>query len=211
MHRDGVRGNEVYASGLQADPVGDGPEHPGSRRGYGLMHPPARALHRVQVMLDDFRGHLRDLDLFMGGGCPQVGGGQVRAARARPPAREMRHRPIRVLAPGQVRALPPGCLPGFRFPRLPRCGFPSGGVRPGWSSIDGGSEDLPEFRDAGRSSLARRFSSSATRSASAAFWAASITMSWPCSAISASRAASSGLAVTGHHLPAIPSVIKTTR
>jgi hypothetical protein len=88
--------------------------------------------------------------------------------------------------------------------------LPGGGVRPGWSSIDGGSEELPEFRDAARSSLASRSSSSATRSASAAFWAASIAMSWPCSAISASRAASSGLAVTDHH-PGIPSVIKATR
>jgi hypothetical protein len=36
-------------------------------------------------------------------------------------------------------------------------------------------------------------------------------MSCPCSAISASRAASSGLAVTGHHHPGDLPVIKTTR
>jgi len=71
-----------------------------------------------------------------------------------------------------------------------------GGIRPAWSSSDGGNEELPEFRDAARSSLASLSSSSATRSASAAFCAASIAMSWPCSAISASPAASSGLKVT---------------
>jgi len=104
-----------------------------------------------------------------------------------------------------------GCLPGFRFPRLPGYGFPGGGIRPGWSSSDGGSEELPEFRAAARSSLASRSSSSATRAASTAFCAASIAMSWPCSAISASRAASSGLAVTDNHRPCIPSVIGATR
>jgi hypothetical protein len=36
-------------------------------------------------------------------------------------------------------------------------------------------------------------------------------MSCPCSAISASRAASSGLAVTDHHHPYIPTVIKPAR
>ena len=157
------------------------------------------------------RGQLRDLDLLMGGRHAQVGrGGQVRAARARP-LREMRHRPVRVLAPGQVRARRPRLL--ARVPPLPlaplRVG--GGGVRPGWSSSDGGSEELPEFRDAARSSLASRSSSSPTRTASAAFCAASNAMSWPCSAISASRAASSGLAVTDHHHPGTHLVIKATR
>lgn len=101
----------------------------------------------------------------------------------------------------------PGCLPGFR---LPRCGLPSGGVRPGRSSIDGGSEELPEFRDAARSSLASRSSSSATRVVSAAFCAASIAMSCPCSAISASRAPSSGLTITDRHHPVTSSVINAT-
>ncbi|HEY1004941.1 MAG TPA: hypothetical protein VGD83_35435, partial [Streptosporangiaceae bacterium] len=48
-------------------------------------------------------------------------------------------------------------------------------VRPGWSSSDGGSEELPEFRDAARSSRSIRADSSAfaassspTRAASAA-------------------------------------------
>ena len=95
----------------------------------------------------------------------------------------------------------------FPLPRLPR----PGGVRPGWSSSEGGSEELAEFRDVARSSRATRpassafaASTSATRAASAAFCAASRPMSWPCSAISASRAASSGLAVTDHHHPVIP-------
>ena len=39
------------------------------------------------------------------------------------------------------------------------------------------SEEFPKFRDAARSSLASRSSSSATRSDSAAFYAASIAMS----------------------------------
>ena len=104
----------------------------------------------------------------------------------------------------------PGCLPGFRLPP-PCCGSPAGGVRPGWSSSDGGSEELPEFRDAARSSLASRSSSSPTRPASAAFCAASMAMSWPCSAISASRETSSGLAVTDHHHPGSAFVIKPAR
>ena len=97
------------------------------------------------------------------------------------------------------------------MPRLPRCGLPGGGTRPGWSSIDGGSGQLPEFRKVARSSLAGRSSSSPTRPASSAFCATSIAMSWPCSAISPSRAASRGLAVTADHHPGAPSVIKVTR
>jgi hypothetical protein len=104
------------------------------------------------------------------------------------------------------------------LPRLPRCGMPGGGVRPGWSSSDGGSEEFPEFRDAARSSRSTHpaspafaASTSATRAASTAFCAASSVMSCPCSAISASRAASSGLAVTDHHHPVIPPVIKPAR
>jgi hypothetical protein len=81
----------------------------------------------VQVMLDDLRGHLGDLDLLTGGRHAKIdGGGQVRAARARPP-REMRHRPVRLLAPGQVRArrarllarVPPLPLPPLRPGRGP--------------------------------------------------------------------------------------------
>jgi hypothetical protein len=81
----------------------------------------------------------------------------------------------------------------------------------GWSSSDGGSEEFPEFRNAARSSLASRSSSSATYPASAAFCTDSMAMSWPCSAISVSRAASTGRAVTGHHHLGIPAVIKATR
>ena len=138
----------------------------------GPVHPPARAGHRVQVMLDDRRGHLRDLHLLVRGSHPQVRrAGQVRAARARPP-REMRHRPVGILAPGQVRARRARLLTRVRA--CPAAASPGGGVRPGWSSSDGGSEELPEFRDAARSSLASRSSSSPTRAASAAFCAASM-------------------------------------
>ena len=61
------------------------------------------------------------------------------------------------------------------------------------------------------SSLASRSSNSATRASSAAFRAASSAMSWPCSTISASRAASSALEVTDHHHPGTHLVIKATR
>ena len=211
VHRDDVRGHQVHAPGLQADPVGHGARRPGSGGRGGPVHPPARAGHRVQVMLDDRRGHLRDLHLLVRGSHPQVHrAGQVRAAHARPP-REMRHRPVGILAPGQVRARRARLLTRIPLAPPPRCGFPAGGVRPGWSSSDGGSEELPEFRDAARSSLASRSSSSPTRPASAAFCTASMAMSWPCSAISASRAASSGLAVTDHHHPGRPTVIKPAR
>jgi len=50
----------------------------GAGRGRRLVHLPAPAGHRVQVMLDDPRGHLRDLHLLMGGSYPQVrGAGQA--------------------------------------------------------------------------------------------------------------------------------------
>ena len=128
VHRDDVRGHQVHAPGLQADPVGHGARRPGSGGRGGPVHPPARAGHRVQVMLDDRRGHLRDLHLLVRGRHPQVHrAGQVRAAHARPP-REMRHRPVGILAPGQVRArrarlltrIPPAPL------RLPARRGPSG-------------------------------------------------------------------------------------
>ena len=153
----------------------------------------------------------------MGGRHAKVGGGgQVRAARARSP-RIARHDPAGALAPGQMRPGRAGLLARFRRFPLPRSGFAGGGVRPGWSSIEGGNEEFPEFRDAARSSRSTRVlnsalaaSSSATRLASAAFCAASTATSCPGSAISASRAASSGLVVTNHHHPGIPLVIKET-
>jgi len=143
-----------------------------------------------------------------GRGGAAVGAGSRSAGAGRGPGGTVR--PGSVL---QTRYEPgaPGCSPEFRLPRLPRCDVPAGGARPGRSSSDGGSEELPEFRDAARSSLASRSSSSPTRPASAAFCTASMAMSWPCSAISASRAASSGLAVTDHHHLGRPTVIKTTR
>ena len=137
---------------------------------------------------------------------------EVRAARARAQL-EMRHDPVRVRYSLQAR-----CDPGaprllarlVPFPCLAPASRAAASGR-GRSSSDGGSEEFPEFRDAARSSRASRSSRSATRAARCAFCCASIPMSWPCSAISASRAASSGLAVTDHHHPGIPSVIKRTR
>lgn len=134
------------------------------------MYPPARAGHCVQVMLDDRRGHRRDLQLLVRGGHP----------RSAAPARFAPH------------------------PHAPRgkCGTVRSGSSRQAKYDPGAPGCLPEFPDAARSSLASRSSSSPTRSASAAFCAASIAMSWPCCAISASRAASSAAAVTDHHHPA---------
>jgi hypothetical protein len=42
-------------------------------------------------------------------------------------------------------------LPGFRPFPFPRFGLAGGGVRPGWSSIDGGNEEFSLFREASRS------------------------------------------------------------
>jgi hypothetical protein len=81
-------------------------------------------------MLDDRRGHLRDLDLLMGGSHPQARrGGQVCAVRPRPP-REMRRRPAGIPAPGQMRARRARLLAGIRRVPLPRF-EKGGGVRPG--------------------------------------------------------------------------------
>lgn len=84
--------------------------------------------------------------------------------------------------------------------------LPGGGVRPGWSSTDGrergGSDGVPEFCYAVRLGLTRRFCSSATCPASATCWTDCIAIGCPRSAISASRAAFSGLAATDHHHPA---------
>jgi hypothetical protein len=133
---------------------------------------------------------------------------QVREALAQIAGR--RHRPAGTRTPGQVRTRRARLL--TRIPLTPPSPLrrPGRRARPGRSSSDGGSEELPEFRDAARSSLASRSSSSPTRPASAAFCTASMVMSWPCSAISASRAASSGLAVTDHHHLGRPTAIKTT-
>ena len=118
VHRDDVRGHQVHAPGLQADPVGNGAGRPGSGGRGGPVHPPARAGHRVQVMLDDLRGNLRNLHLLVRGSHPQVHG----AARSAPHA----HAPggkcgtARSGSSLQARYEPgaPGCLPGFRPPRL---------------------------------------------------------------------------------------------
>jgi hypothetical protein len=48
---------------------------------------------------------------------------------------------------------PPGCLPGLR-PPPPRYGLRCGGFFPGWSSVLGGIEEFPEFREISRSSRA---------------------------------------------------------
>jgi len=46
----------------------------------------------------------------------------------------------------------PGCLPGLR--PLPRRGLRSGGLFPGRSSVLGGIDEFPEFREISRSSRA---------------------------------------------------------
>jgi hypothetical protein len=89
---------------------------------------------------------------------------------------------------------------------------------PGRSSADGGIEEFPEFRETARSRRASRSSSSAfaasscaTRSAIAVFCAARTVISCRWSAISPSRASSSGITDAGHHDQHIPAVIKLTR
>jgi hypothetical protein len=112
----------------------------------------------VQVMLDDRRGHIRDLDLLVGGSNPQVcGGGQVGAARARPAGNAAPSGPGPGSRPGASPARLAACR-DFASSPCPRSAE-GGGVRPGWSSINGGNDELPEFRDAVRSSLASRSSS----------------------------------------------------
>ena len=62
----------------------------------------------------------------------------------------------------------PGCLPGLRPPPFLRPALPSGGLRPGWSSIDGGRDEFPLLRDSrcsSRSSFAASFSLASIRSA----------------------------------------------
>ena len=160
----------------------------------------------------------RDLDLLMRGGHAQVGGaGQVRAARARSP-REVRHRPSGSLAPGQVRPRRAGLLARLRAFPCPAPASLAGGVRPGWSSSRGRERGIPRVPRRRplqplhpRPQLGVGGLKLSDPSASAAFCAASTATSCPRSAISASRAASSGLVVTNHHHPGIPLVIKETR
>jgi hypothetical protein len=167
------------------------------------VHPPAAAGHLVQVMLDHRRGLQRDLHLLMGGRHPQVRGPFQRRAAHACSLREVRHRAVRAVRPGQARCDPgaPGRLPGLR-PPLPRPGFGGGGgVRPGRSSADGAMEELPLVRP-------RRRRSSATSSAKAARSDLSSPIAAACSAITASRAAhdvqpgaggGSGPVTTGHY------------
>jgi hypothetical protein len=84
-------------------------------------------------------------------------------------------------------------------------------VRPGWSSIDGGNDEFPEFLDAACSSFATRADRSAFTVSNCATRAVSAAMICPCATMSVSRAASSGPAVTGHHHLDIPAAINTTR
>jgi hypothetical protein len=138
----------------------------------------AAAQHRVPVMLDgpgaDLFGQVGDL---MGVPHPQIiRAGQVRAALTRT-GREMRHRVVGVIVPGQVRARRAGLLARLALPGAARL-LPAGGVRPGWSSLLGAIEEFPEFREISRS---RR----ASLSFSAAFSAASDATSPRSSATSA--------------------------
>jgi len=110
----------------------------------------------------------------------------------------------RIAAPGD-----PGCFPGFRFRSArsaARRSFRAGGLRPGRSSLPGGIEEFPEFRDAARraaSSCSRnwttRASSAAIRSpcpaicsSCAAICPACASSRAACSRISASRGSSGG-------------------
>ena len=155
---------------------------------------PQRARHRVQVMLDHPRRRQWDLHL-------QVAGHHPRPAA---PARALPHSHVPAGKCGtvssgcslQARCEPgaPGCPPGFRFP--PRAGLRRGAGRPGRSSADGGIDELPLLREASRSSRSTRAARSATCPASPAFSAASTPITRPCTAITASRAASSGIGGT---------------
>jgi hypothetical protein len=161
-------------------------------------------------MLDHLRGCQRDLDLLMGRRHPQISrAGQVRAAFTRP-GREMRHRVIGFLAPGQMRPRRPWLLAGLRSPR-PRGCPRRGGVRPGRSSADGGIDELPLFGEAGRSSRSTLAARSATCPANRVFSAASAAITRACTAITASRAASTGIPGTGHHDQDTHEAIKPTR
>jgi hypothetical protein len=149
-------------------------------------------------MLDHLRARQRDLHLLMRGRHPKVRrAGQIRTALT-PAIREMRHRVIRIPAPGQVRSRRPGCLPCLRF-LPPPADLRRGGVRPGRPSADGSIEEFPLLREASRSSRSTRAARSATCPASRAFSAASSPITRACTAITASRAASSGIRGTNHH------------
>ena len=99
----------------------------------------------------------------------------------------------------------PGCLPGLRPPRRV---FRSGGLRPGRSSLLGGIDELPLFREISRSSRAIRSRSSAFSAFSSSFSA----RSRPAAACSA--ATTTG-ASGGSGMPALhqsqPCVSNTTR
>jgi hypothetical protein len=84
-------------------------------------------------------------------------------------------------------------------------------VRPGRSSADGGIDELPLFRDASRSRRATLAARPATCPASRKLSVASAWITVACIAITASRAASSGIGGTGHHDQGNPAPIKPTR
>jgi hypothetical protein len=173
------------------------------------VHPPAAARHSVQVMLNHLRGHQRDLDLLMRSHHPQVGRAVQGGAALTHPRRE-----CGTVSSGcslQARCGPraPGCLPCLRFPP-PGC-LRGGGVWPGRSSADGGIEELPLLREESRSSRSALAARSVTCPASRALPAASTSITRACTAITASRAASSGIRGTGHHDHDILAVIKPAR
>ena len=211
MHRDGVRGQQEHAPRLQVQPVGDSP---GSTSAGRAWPPGAPARTRTTPRA----GHA---------GSPVRTPAGSRSAGARPPPPGWPRRPgprrTRTSRPGnaapcssgcplQARCDPgdPGCLPGFRFP-APPAGFRRGGVRPGRSSADGGIEELPLLRDASRSSRSTRAARSATCPASRAFSAASNSITRACTAITAPRAASTGIEGTDHHDQDTHVRIKPTR
>jgi hypothetical protein len=82
----------------------------------------------------------------------------------------------------------PGCFPRFRFfsaRSAARRSFRAGCLRPGRSSLLGGIEEFPEFRDPARAAASSCSRSSATSASSAAIRSA-------CSRINASRGSSGG-------------------
>jgi hypothetical protein len=131
----------------------------------------APAAHRVHLMLLTPGGHQGHLDLLVDIGHPQVGGlAQVPPAALAFAFGPVRDPLIRSLRP--VQAEPLGALspPRPRWLSLPRRG--AGGVRPGSSSLLGGTEELPEFRDTRRSRRPNRAASSVFSRSSSAIRAA---------------------------------------
>jgi len=182
--------------------------HPG-RTGRDV-DPPAGAPRLVQVVLvSPGRLRLGNVFLLVGPGDAQVSGiRQVSTARA-VPLREVAGDPRPASPSASQRPATRAASPAFRFRSArsaARRSFRAGGRRPGRSSLPGGIEEFPEFRDAARraaSSCSRNWttspSSAAIRSprpaicsSCAAICPACASSRAACSRISASRGSSGG-------------------